>query len=425
MLTMQKLKINFSKRTIIILTTIFLLVITGRIVQKVYGYSFNGIFYKTLTKIGLVERSFRAIPDIIDISAQEGFDYHQFDTKIVLDSLDKLLDKNIKAETLKVPPITHHVYLTSLSNPIGLNYFFIEKMKLHFEKFNSLENGWQHIIWTNKLDLFPQELKAIPGVIIKEVNEFNDQPIYQNLVEMLAKGNDARPYLAAASDVLRSLAVQKYGGIYTDMDYEIYDPELFFDLMKKFDFIGGRETVHLYSYYGNSFMAAKPNHPVLNEMLKTLLRNHKGIAIPDYVKYPCNGNDGIYFNGPPLLTFAYFKENNIEGNTDIILPAWMGFNIKFARVKNKSCELAKMSKEFVDQNNENRDKLLADFISSFKLKSWESEPKNAVMPADNIYYNVKYYPMFKVVGADMFCGSWVADGNGFKRNYYWTWKTKN
>ena len=178
------------------------------------------------------------------------------------------------------------------------------------------------------------------------------------------------------------------------MDYEIYNADKLFDLMKQFDFIGGRELTKPLSYYGSAFFAAKANHPVLNEAVARRIRNWKGENCPIYIKYPCNLYDGIYFNAPPLITLAYFAKNNIDGNNDVILSPWMIFNAGFALSKNLGCEYAKLTKAEFEQKNHDLVKLLSEFAK-------QANEKN------------------DIIGADMFCGGW--SDTKVSKNYYWNW----
>ena len=312
-------------------------------------------------------------------------------------------------------------------------------MKANFAKLNQVDENWQHNIWTNKPELFPEEIKNIKGVYLRSPDEFKEHNLYDKLQKALKNGNQIRSYYAEAADLLRLMAVQKFGGIYNDMDYEIYDANILYDYMKKFDFMAGRETPDIHSYYGNAFIAAKPNHPIMTEALRRVLRNHlldpKDPTLPEYLKYPCREYDRIYFDGPPTVTMSYFSKNNIEGNVDVILPPWMIFNLNFARYKNEYCDYFKIDKDDFITNDKNLDKLMAEYITNdvFSMEPFIKYSKpQAIAGADlrirvseqNIYYSFKDRAKYPVIGADMFCGSWVGDGKSFKMNHYWQWPWK-
>ena len=243
-------------------------------------------------------------------------------------------------------------------------------------------------------------MKKINGVEIKSITELSDHILYKDLIEALQKGKKQKAYYSQASDILRFSLVQRFGGIYSDMDYEFYNAKALYELMQNFDFIGGREIPKDISFYGSAFLAAKANHPILNEIVTNHYRNSYNKSAPEYIKYPCRITDLIYFNAPPLVTTSYFKKNNIEGNNDIILPSWMIFNASFARFKNKNCAYEDITKNEAIKSNNNLEKLLEQFIH---------ENKN--------------HPNEEIIGADMFCGNWSSrDKDIKKRIYYWNWK---
>lgn len=450
------MKIRLSKKVIVVILSILILVGIGRVL-KVKGYIPKDFFYQGLVKLDIVKPCYNAYKTMIEIFAQEGFDYNKLNEEIITSSLDKLLDQNIEFSDIpKIPTITHKVYFVSLKDPALLNDFYIEEMKVNFSKLNELGQNWQHNIWTNKADIIPEEVKAIQGVQIRTVEEFEDSPLYSSLLEIIKKGQDARPHLAEAADLIRLMAVQKFGGIYSDMDYEIYNPQALFELMRKFDFLGGREKQSEFSYYGNAFIAAKPNHPIINEALRMSLRNRSfSSQTPIYIQFPCNGYDKLYFNGPPLLTISYFRKNNTEGNNDVILPPWMIYNLSFARFKNgisysnendsdfslfqrvkktfgidiekdinKSCHYSRITKNDFVTNDQNMGRLIKDFTSQVTMKDIQRYYKienNILTEKDkkNIYYNTEDRESFDIIGADMFCGSWTFGGKVFRKNYYW------
>lgn len=442
-----------KKPFIIFLIIIVFSLLIGRFL-KVNGYIQKDFFYQTMVKLELIKPCFKAHTNIVEIFEQEGFDYDEADKQAISNSLAKLTDINITpAEQPKIPQITHRIYFISKLNPPTLNNFYLEEMKINFTRLNSLPGNWQHYIWTNDLSLIPAEIRVINGVKVKLIEEFSDHPLYTVLLEVLEKGQNKKPYLAEAADLFRLMAVQRLGGIYMDMDYEIYDAASLFDLMKKFDFLVGREKPSQRSLYGNAFIASKANHPILNEALTRTAKNRnlKDDSL-DYIKYPCSGYDELYFNGPPLITVSYFAKNNIDGNMDVVLPSWMIFNLNFARYKNsihyyakqpQKSDLTKKLKKFFRLSNEAHGDpicdynviakedvildplqigaLLKKFSADIKEKDLQKyyELENGLNGENNIYYNLKNKEKFPIIGADMFCGSWTSGGKVFKRKYYW------
>ncbi len=421
-----------KKNLFILLIIILLFAITkaNKILKKVNNfkeyiitrdkYLTSDEFYQKLVNRGIIKKCYVPHPDIIEIFAQEGFNYEKLDKEFTTASLNKLKDPNIKAGDIsKIPTISHKVYFAPQNNKVKLNDFYIEELKTNFNRLNSLSVEWQHIIWTNQADLFPNEVTSIKGVEIRSILEFESHPSYKNLLEIIDKGNNFKPHLAEASDLLRLMAVQKYGGVYSDMDYEIYKPTELFKLIRKFDFIITRETIRIHSMYPNGFIAAKPNHPILNEALARSLRNYNlkdNDNIPEYLKYPCNRYDRLFFSGTVLTTLAYFAKNNIDGNSDIILPSWMSINVEFAKYKNQTCKLAEITKASFKERNNKLKVLLADFIADPQLPEWQYACNKNDPSAQSIYYNIKDHAQFDIIGADMSCGTWITDNH--QKFYY-------
>lgn len=397
-------------KSFIILFIILMLVTIGAF------FPIKNYVFDIMIKSHIIKKCYDKNNDFNEIFSQENINYEIEDKKVTDLSLKKLLKYNQnRKDNFKIPLITHHIYFTSTSAPTELNDFYIEKMKLNFLKLNSEEKNWQHFIWTNVKNIIPEEILNIPGVKIKQISEIQDNFLSNQLDEILLKANNNRAYFAEAADLLRLIAIYLYGGIYNDMDYEIYNAKALTNLMTQFDFIGGREMSTLISFYGNSFIAAKSNHPVLVEALKLSTRNYKKENAPKYIQYPCKEPIRIYFNGPPLITIAYFLKNNIDNNSDIILPSWIIFNADFARYKNKICDYKKISKNEFIKNNSQLQKLLQEYKLFTSLNSYSNKLNQ------NIYYNNNNNDNFEIIGADMFCGNWVI-GNKFKRNYYWFWQ---
>ena len=411
----------------ITLALLALILIFGFIkAPKIKRYFAEQRYYSILVMLDLAERCYNPYKDKPEVFIQEGFDYEQYNNKIIADSLKKIADKSNPEKDLKIPSITHQIYFTPKNKTGIIKDFYIEKIKTNFNKLNATSANWKHNLWTNNPAIFPDELSQMQGVKVRDIAEFQDHPLYLTLINTLEKGNDLVAYLAESSDLFRLLALQKFGGIYNDMDYEIYNPAPLFEFMKKFDFIAGREHAHSYSYYGNSFIAAKPNHPVINEAVSRMIRNYRQAIddknTPDYIKYPCTANDKLYFNGPPLITLAYFAKNNSDGNNDVILPFWMILNQAFARFKNQSCDYAKITRNDFIQHDYNLSGLIQEFTSNFKMKDIEQyySVKNSSgtkAEEQNIYYNTQYREGFEIIGADMGCGTWVTARN--PRYFYW------
>ncbi len=394
----KRVEVKISIKNIIFSILLILLVIFASKVSRLKRYIVEERYYERLVHMHLLNHCYNAARDFISIMDQLGFDYYKLNNTVIKNSLDSFLSKIIEEkDPFKIPLITHHVYFTYDKNPRAINAAILRNLEATIARLNDSGKQWQHYIWTNKLEVFPDNLLKLKGVRIKDIDEFESHPLYNILQNMINKSSASSAYFARASDMFRLMLVQKFGGIYSDLDYEIYNAGIMLHLMKGFDFIGGRETLNERSYYGNAFIAAKPNHPILNDAITKLIDNKGDFSNSlTYSKYPCNLFDRVHFNGPVLITAAYFGKNNIEGNLDIILPPWIIYNVGFARYKNGGCGYASIK-------DGDLDKLIADFT-----KSVEASPRIEML---GIYYNNEERAKFPVIGADMFCASWYKYNN--------------
>ena len=370
----------------------------------------KNFIYNSMINLELMKPCYRADQDQIEIFRQEGIDYYAEDKKITEDGLKKLADLKT-SNHFKIPLISHHVYLSAQDNAAPLNNFYLEKLKATYHKLNKSNDNWKHFFWTNNPKILPEEIKQIHGVEIKNPEEFAKHTLYKALYEYIQKGENIRAYLAGGSDLLRLMALEEYGGMYNDMDYEIYNPEALLNLFKEFDYVGGRETTKAFAFYGNAFIASHMNHPVIKGALRLFFRNKSAIFIPDYLKYPCSEHARIYANGPLLLTLAYFLRNNLEGNNDIILPTWMIMNATFARFKNIDCNYEKVTKEIFNQREQN----LSELLKVYPINTKEEGVENS-----NIYYSIRDRKNYEIIGSDMFCGGWANNNKVIKKRiFYW------
>lgn len=369
-------------------------------------------YYSILTFLGVAHPHYKPYKNFFEIFDQEGINYDLANEKVIESSLNDLSLLSNLPQVNTIPKITHQVYFTNKNQENNFKGFLLENLKL-FTKNISKNGSWKNYIWTNNPALF----KGVDNIIILDISEFKDHPLYPILLKTIKQGENSKAFYAESSDMVRLLALQKFGGIYKDMDYEVYNYDLLNDLISKFDFIGGRERYNIRSYYGNSFIASKANHPIINKAIAYIQRNHSSSSeTPTYIKFPSIQLDSIYFNGPPVITFAYFAKNNQEGNHDIILPPWMIYNMNLAHTLNKRCDLGNMPVKDFWRIKQNQTKLIEEFIANFEGTRFNDDKDS--IKYHNIYYNSNYHSNYQIIGADMFCGSWVSK-HKFKHIFYW------
>jgi len=158
------------------------------------------------------------------------------------------------------------------------------------------------------------------------------------LLSTIEGGNKDIGQYAKASDMLRLIVINKYGGIYQDLDYEIYQPDKVINYMKAFDLFLGFDNEYV-AYIGNAFIASHKNHPVINKALELVQRNlnvkndkqkKKVNYVPKYIREPCTRfSDIIFTTGPTVLTLSYYISAN-QGTYDLALPHGIIYNFQAA-----------------------------------------------------------------------------------------------
>lgn len=412
---------KLSKYFIIFLLTVLLIVIVSKGSKRT---SFNDKVYNVLVGLNLINNKTCDSDDLDLYLSQEGFDFEKENKKIIKDSLNKLYAETPKEINLKIPAITHRVYFSSPRSKKNPKELYLEFYKSTVNKLNLLPETWQHNVWTNLPDIFPEEIKKLKGVQIRNISDLKGHYLYDTLVNIIKKGDKLVGHFSEASDLLRFMVVQKYGGIYMDMDYEIYNTNALHNWMHNFNFLG---IIGIKRYYETAFIAASPNHPILNKALELEARNNDldtGAEKPYCIKYPVDEYRKIYFSAPPLLTVAIVSEYNKQGTEDLLLPHWIAMNPALAQYKNGSCDKTnEVSKDDFIKSEQNLKSIIKEFTEITKVYS--NPVYDAFKPfkpyQENIYYDPKYFGDFEVLGADMSCGTWAQEKQGFNRIYYWQW----
>jgi|GEM_PF-2372430 len=312
-----------------------------------------------------------------DIFVSEGIDYEKQNKALVEDSSYRLRHISEYTTDKKIPLITHQIYFTSKESPREIDDLSLNKMILSAERLNGVDSDWKHYIWTNNPAIIPESFTSINNVEIHQIEELEDLDLYLSLKDILEDDSNKTRFVEA-SDLTRIMALYKFGGIYHDLDYEIYRPEKLLELIKSFDFVGAKELPNEITAIGNAFMASIPNHPIITEAQKLLKRNiniDEFSEVPEYIKYTCSKwHETWYKTSPPVITMAVYKAAN-NGTLDVILPSNVLYNVEYARY-------------------------------------------NA--PGSRCYDSTKIVKTLdpETIGADMFCGSWGASEGFLNPIYY-------
>lgn len=158
---------------------------------------------------------------------------------------------------------------------------------------------------------------------IKEWNydnfEFKDNKFFKEAYE--------NKKYAFCCDVARILVLQKYGGVYLDVDVELVKP---IDNLLKYDFFGGRDERNMFNT-GEGF-GCIPNHPYLNTMLLQYEKFILDGGATDEVPCPTKNEKSISDLGFSKKTDVEIIENNIMLPKEYMCP------ICFEKNDNYFCE---------------------------------------------------------------------------------------
>ena len=178
-----------------------------------------------------------------------------------------------------IPLITHSIWLTNLDSPVELTDKFIGWFKgscgLHLAK-----NGWKHYLWVQKKDKLPKTVKVLEeaGIEIRELESLEEGDFQSLKGSFSNEISESR--FGRASDILRCVLLNKFGGIYRDIDFEMTRPLT--GLTLAYDFFAGIEFP--YSYPCNAIMGCRPAHPIVGKMLEIIARNYDPEKAPAYIK---------------------------------------------------------------------------------------------------------------------------------------------
>lgn len=147
-------------------------------------------------------------------------------------------NESLQKKSYRIPRIIHHI---CLAVPVSL------KFRESIESWTRL-NGWEYKLWTDEN--------------VKDLQMYN-QDLYNNTTNYEEKSN-----------ILRLEILSRFGGIYVDMKYECFNPEIFEELHRNFDFYIGFEPIE----YGkinrfnifkvsNAIIGSVPYHPLIQDLI--------------------------------------------------------------------------------------------------------------------------------------------------------------
>ncbi len=265
----------------------------------------------------------------------QGINYEHENLLLIADSAYK---KNHIKEFMgeqKISTITHQIYLTNIHHPKVMDKISEQKTIINAQRLNALENtSWKHIIWTNSLDIIPDSIKNTENIEVRLINEFETSVLFNDLIKLIEQANNNPKLFVVVSDVLRLMALKKYGGIYHDLDYEIFRPDKLFELTKAFNFFAGKEGAEngpKLTLIGNSIIASSAEHPVINKAIEIAYDNMNDLGA-EYSKFPCDKSSEFVFKaGGPIITMAYILAANKNGTIDVVMPHQVFYDFNYIR----------------------------------------------------------------------------------------------
>lgn len=128
---------------------------------------------------------------------------------------------------------------------------------------------WDRVLWTDKPAF--HGLEGGPWNVVQELPPIINAWAYENVVRYVG----ARAQWAARSDIVRMEIIARYGGVYADLDVEIFRPtdELFEGVKLAIASQFGHGV-------GNYLFASEPNHPALWTAVRQLERTFPDLDAP-------------------------------------------------------------------------------------------------------------------------------------------------
>jgi hypothetical protein len=186
----------------------------------------------------------------------------------------------------KIPKIIHQIWLGPNLPPPYFANFQETLLRLHPD--------WEYHLWSEAQ--------------LEELNLDN-----WDLVEKAQNWGEK-------SDIIRCDLLDRFGGVYLDVDIEAY--KSLTELHEKYDFYAGIEAPHKSAttlnrvWVGISIMASRPHHPIMVAW-KRLIRNGWNDADLRFSSQVERSINHTFFP----FTHAVMQEIDKPGNTDIIFPA--------------------------------------------------------------------------------------------------------
>lgn len=221
---------------------------------------------------------------------------------------------NPQSDIQKIPAKIHHIWLTSPDKPSEVRPQDIENVIKTKKLFNKSNLTWEHILWTNDRSLIPASIEKLQQDGI-QVIDYHD---YQNELHMVQEIDRkvAERQWGEASDTLRCVVTERFGGVYADLNFVFYrhmEYEVF-----TYHFI----TMTYSDYHvDNFFFAASPHHPIMQKAIELIYRNF--VNPPHYIQHILeHGGEDLKrladLTTAEPISIAYYTACHKNGNIDVV-----------------------------------------------------------------------------------------------------------
>lgn len=267
---------------------------------------------------------FGAIKEVdFDVSMGKGTNEHQYifangEDVQRYNTFKQLYEKNlpskmVSAKEPKIPKVIHQIWLGPKTPP---PYFSVFR-----DKWRQLHPDWEYRLWTDAdLDDLGLELRDII---------------------------EASPNFAEKSDILRAELLERFGGVYMDVDMDCNHS--IDELAYKYDFFAGVEYPHKIAtttnrvWMGISLIAVKAHHPIFKRW-KELIRSRWESVNSSYSSPIEKVINHTYFP----FTMAVLEKCHEENLVNMTFPATYFYPLSAANAAKRRSELRGFREKFYE-----------------------------------------------------------------------------
>lgn len=230
------------------------------------------------------------------------------------------------SDQYKIPPIIHHIWLGRR---------FPEVFRLCRDTWHRLNPTWCYVLWVDNPENFVEgdivvdtigDLLAIINndaykglsivVDIRSIPWFN-RDLYLNA-----------PNYGEKSDILRYEILWYVGGVYADCDFECLKS---FDILhRSYDLYAGIQPMDTGALWlNNALIGAKPNHPIIEDIIQSMHRNKDLI-------------DTVDKTGPTFFTKSFVKLARNTHTINVSFPPTYFYPVRATKICYKRHQAEKL-----------------------------------------------------------------------------------